>query len=668
MAPVRAPDFDVDLGPELEAGMVEHRAEVEAVAAGPWPPTFADTIEALERAGQRLHLAERLLVDRSYGWSTPEIRALEAQMLPRLAAHRDAVGLHPRIFGRITDLVARREDLDLDVEQACVLDRYHRDVVRAGATLGPDQQTRLRQINERLSALTARYRSNLHEETAALAVRVSSAEELSGLPAPMVEAAARAADGDGYLLKLSLPAAQPALDHLHDRSLRERLWRAAVARGRRGGEHDNRATVSEITALRAERAGLLGFGSHAEYMLAEQTAGSVAAVVELLRAVGAAATAAARLEAQRHTAALRADGAAGPLEPWDWPYYAARERRVRHAADDTRLQQYFALDRVITDGLFGVAETLYGLQFKHRPDLPGPGPDVSAWQVLDDDGTDRGLLYIDPFARDGKSGGAWMDSYAEPAPLLGRLPMVYLTMNVTPPGASKAGKNAPALMTPLDVRIAFHEFGHGLHMLLSDVRYPRIAGLNVAHDVVEFPSKVHESLAFRPEVLARYARHHLTGAPVPAADVAALNAFVRESAPYISTQGAAHSLLDQAWHGLAPGESVAPEAVDEFEREVVQRHGLEVRAVGLGYHSTFSSHIFDGHYDGTHYAYLWSALLEAVTLQWLDEQGGLTRQNGQQLREAFLSRGAAVDPIAAVRMLTGREPSIGPLLERRGLA
>jgi peptidyl-dipeptidase Dcp len=665
---VQAPDFDVELGPELEAGMVEHRAEVEAIAAGPWPPTFADTIEALERAGQRLHLAERLLLDRTYAWSTPEVRALEEEMAPRLAAHRDAVGLHPRIFARITDLVARRDELGLDAEQACVLDRYHRDVVRAGAMLGPDQQPRLREVNERLSALAARYRSNLREETAALAVRVSTAEELAGLPVPMVEAAARAAGDDGYLLKLSLPAAQPALDHLHDRGLRERLWRAAVARGRRGGEHDNRSTVVEIAALRAERAGLLGFASHAGYMLAEQTAGSVATVVDLLRAVGAAAAAAARAEAERHTAALRADGHTGPLEPWDWPYYAARERRARHAADDARLQQYFVLDRVITDGLFGVAEALYGLQFKARPDLPRPGPDVSAWQVIDDDGADRGLLYIDPFARDGKSGGAWMDAYAEPAPLLGRRPIVYLTMNVTPPGASMTGKKAPALMTPLDVRIAFHEFGHGLHMLLSDVRHPRVAGINVAHDVVEFPSKVHESLAFRPDVLARYARHPVTGAPVPAPDVAALNAFIRESGPYTSTQGAAHSLLDQAWHGLAPGESVAPEAVDEFEREVVQRYGLEVRAVGLGYHSTYFTHIFEGHYDGTHYAYLWSALLEAVTLQWLDEQGGLTRNNGQRLREAFLSRGAVVDPIAAIRALTGRDPSVEPMLERRGLA
>lgn len=662
-----AGDFGVDLGPELEAAMAEHRAEVGVIAAGPWPPTFEDTIEALERAGERLHRADRLLADRAWAWSTPAVRALEAEMLPRLAAHRDAVELHPRIFARIADLVARIDELGLDAEQACVLERYHRDAVRAGATLRSDRQARLRQINERLASLTARFRANLGAETAALAVRVSTAGELRGLPSTMLEAAARAAGGDGYLLKLALPAAQPAHDHLHDRGLRERLWRAAVARGRRGGEHDNRATVTEITALRAERAGLLGFGSHAEYRLADQTAGSVAAVVDLLRAVGAAAAAAARIEAERHTAALRDDGHAGPLEPWDWPYYAARERRTRHAADDARLQQYFELDRVIADGLFGIARTLYGLRFEPRPDLPRPGPDVSAWQVLDDDGTDRGLLYIDPFARDGKSGGAWMDAYAEPAPLLGRRPIVSLTLNVTPPGAPTAGREAPALLTPLDVRMAFHEFGHGLHMLLSDVRYPRVAGINVAHDVVEFPSKIHESLAFRPEVLARYARHHLTGAPVPAPDVAALNAFIREAGPYISTQGAVHSLLDQAWHGLAPGDSVAPEAVDEFEREVVQRHGLEVRAVGLGYHSTFFTHIFDGQYDATNYAYLWSALLEAVTLDWFDEQGGLTRHNGQRLREAILSRGAVVDPVAAVRALTGRDPSVEPLLERRGL-
>ena len=659
-------DFGIDLGPELEAAMAEHRAEVEAVAAGPWPPTFSDTIEALERAGGRLHLAERLLVDRTYSWSTPALRELEADVAPRLAAHRDAVALDARIFARIADLIERRDDLGLDAEQSCVLDRYHRDVVRSGATLPPDTQVRLREINERLATLTARFRRNLLADTAALAVRVETAGELDGMPPTMIDAAARAAEAaghGGFLLKLALPAAQPAHEHLHDRGLRERLWRASVARGRRGGEHDNRATVTEIAALRAERAGLAGFGSHAEYTIADETIGSVAAVIELLTEVGAAASAAARVEAERHTAALHADGHDGPLEPWDWPYYAARERRARHAVDEAALGGYLVLDRVVEDGLFGVAGVLYGLRFTPRPDLPAPGPDVSVWAVADGDGTDRGVLYVDPFARDGKQGGAWMDAYAEPAPLLGRRPLVFLTLN-----AERPADGAPSLLTPLDVRILFHEFGHVLHMLLSDVTYPRVAGINVATDVVEFPSKVHESLAWRPDVVGRYARHHATGEPLGAADVAALDAFVRDGAPYISTQGAANALLDQAWHGLAPGETVAPDAVDAFEAAVLERHGLVVPGVGFHYHSTFFTSVFDGHYSGTQYSYLWSAALEAITLRWLDEQGGLTRANGQRLREAFLARGAVVDPIAAIEELTGRRPSVGPLLERRGLA
>lgn len=378
----------------------------------------------------------------------------------------------------------------------------------------------------------------------------AAAAELGGLPASLVDAAARAAEGDGFVLKLALPAAQPALEHLHDRAVRERLWRASVARGRRGGEHDNRATVAEIAALRAERAGLLGYGSHADYAIAEQTARSVDTVLELLTTVGAAAARAARAEAERHTAALHADGHTGPLEPWDWPYYAARERRARHAVDDARLQEFFVLDRVIEDGLFAVADALYGLAFVARPDLPRPHPDVRVYAVTDADGGDRGLVFVDPFARDGKAGGAWMDSYAEPAPLLGRRPVVTLTLN-----ASQPADGAPPLLTPLDVRILFHEFGHGLHMLLSDVTYPRVAGINVADDVVEFPSKLHEALAVRPDVLAHYARHYVTGEPLSDADVSALNAFDRDGAPAISTRGAANALLDQAWHGLAPGET-----------------------------------------------------------------------------------------------------------------
>ncbi|MEA2156756.1 MAG: peptidyl-dipeptidase Dcp, partial [Solirubrobacteraceae bacterium] len=471
------------------------------------------------------------------------------------------------------------------------------------------------------------------------------------------------ADGDGFLLKLSLPSEQPALEHLHDRGLRERLYRASVARARRGGPHDNRAVVSEVTALRAERAGLLGFGSHAEYELADQSAGSVQVVLDLLTTVGAAGAAAARAESERHTAALHADGQAGPLEPWDWPYYAARERRERHAVDEAGLRDFFVLDRVVCDGLFPVAEELYGLTFTAREDLPVPHPDVRVWAVADAGGGDRGLLFVDAFARDGKSGGAWMDAYQEPAPLLGRLPYIIIVLNATRPA-----DGAPALLTPLDARILFHEFGHALHMLLSDVTFPRVAGLNVPTDVVEFASELHESLAMAPDVLARYARHFETGAALAQADVAALGAHQRDGAPFISTQSAANSLLDQAWHGLAAGDAIAAEEVDAFEEAVLDRHGLAVRAVGLRYHSTYFAHIFDGGYAGTHYSYLWSALLESAAAQWLDEQGGLSRAGGQRLREELLSRGGVVDPLAALRAVTGREPSVDDLLEQRGLS
>ncbi len=660
---VDLPDFDVDLGPELETAMAEHRAEVEAIVATDESATFANTIEALERSGQRLHRAERMLDDTATARSTEAVRALEAEMLPRLAAHRDVVAMDPRRFARIADLAARRPSLCLTVAQERVLDRYHRDAVRAGATLGAADQTRLRAINERLSALTAQYRRNLGEETAALAVRVGTAAELDGLPAAMVEAAARAAGGNGYLLKLSLPSVQPAHEHLHDRALRQRLWHASVARGRRGGAHDNRATVAEMAALRATRAGLLGFGSHAEYAIAVETAGTVAAVREFLEEIAHAAGAAARAEAGRLEEMLHADGHAGPLEPWDWPYYAARERRQRHAVDEAKLAAFFDLERVMCDGAFALAGALYGLTFTERDDVPRPHADMRVWAVDDADGTERGLLYLDPYARDGKGRGAWLNAYAEPAPLLGRLPLVVLHLNVAPPAP-----DTPALLTPLEVRILFHEFGHALHMLLSDVFYPRVAGINVASDVVEFPSKLHESLALRPDVLSGYARHHETGAPPAEADVAALAAMGRDNAVYWTTQGVANALLDQAWHGLAPGEGVAPDTVDDFEAAVLARHGLDHRAVGPHYRSSFFSHIFDGWYAGTHYAYLWSGALEAIALGWLEEQGGLNRRAGDRLRDELLSQGGVVDPLVAVRAITGREPSVQPLLQRRGLA
>jgi peptidyl-dipeptidase Dcp len=491
---------------------------------------------------------------------------------------------------------------------------------------------------------------------------VADAADLDGLPEAMADAARRAAGDDGgFRLALALPSVQPALENLHDRAVREQLWRASIARGRRGGPDDNRPVVAEIAALRAERAGLLGFGSHAEYAIADQTAGSLAAVDDLLGEVGAAAADAARADGERHAAALRADGHGGPLEPWDWPYYAARERLERHALDETRLREHFVLDRVLRDGAFGLAGRLYGLRFEELVDAPRPHPDVAVFDVRDEDGGERGRMYVDAFAREGKIGGGWMSAYADPALIIGRRPLVVIQLNATKPG-----DGAPALLTPLDVRILFHELGHALHMLLSDVAYPAIAGVNVPDDVVELPSKVHETLGFSPAMLERYARHHATGAPLAAADVAALGASERIDAAARSVRSGLCSRLDQAWHRLAHGETVGD--VDAFEAAVRERDGLDVPGLDFTERSSYFVHIFDGSYAGTHYAYLWSAVLEAAVLEWLDEEGGPTRAVGQRLREGLLARGAVADPLDAVRAISGREPSVAPLLRRRGLA
>jgi peptidyl-dipeptidase Dcp len=664
MRPATGPDFDVDLGEEIEAAMAEHLAAVDAIATGPWPPSFEDTVAALERAGRRVHRVEWLLDDAAVARSTPAIQALDAELRPRLAEHHDAVGLDTRLLRRVADLAARADDLGLDAEERCVLERYQRDFVRAGATLAPAGQDRLRAINARLSSLEAEFRRRLLEETRALAVHVDGAAALDGLSAAMVDDARRAAEergDDGYLLTLSLASAQPALQYLHDRALRERLWRAAIARGRRGGENDNQAVVSEIAALRAERAGVLGYASHAEYAIEDETIGGVEAVARLLDEVGPAAERVARAESERHAAALRADGHDGPLEPWDWPYYAARERRERYALDEARLREHFVLERVFHDGLFDVARRLFGLRFEPLDGAPRPHPDMWVFAVRGEDGSDRGRLYVDPFSREGKAGGAWMGAYAEPSPLTGERPMALIHLN-----AARPADGAAALLTPLDVRILFHEFGHALQMLLSDVRYPRIAGFNVAVDVVEFASRLVESMAIRPDVLARYARHHETGEPLSDADVEALNASVRDDAPANSVRSVAGDWLDQAWHGLAPGDKV--EDVDAFEAVVLERHGPQVTGLELNYRSAFFDHIFVGPYAGTLYGYQWSAVLEAIATEWLDEQGGLTLAAGRRLRDELLSRGRVVDPIAAFRAITGREPSVEPLLRRRGLA
>jgi peptidyl-dipeptidase Dcp len=668
--PYELPPFDriaeEHFAPAFEAGMAEQRAEVEAIAGQQAEPTFANTLEALERSGRLLTRVSNVFFNVVSSHSTDGLRALQADLAPRLSAHRDAVLLDVRLFERVAKLHAQAAELDLTAEQQRLLERYHTDFVRAGAALASEDQELLKQLNGELASLTAEFSTRLLAETNDLAVHVEDVAELEGLSDDAVAAAEQAARSRGlrgYLLTLVLPTAQPALASLRNRVLRERIFTAATTRGLRGNANDTRELLTRIVALRAERAALLGYRNHAEYVAEDQTAGSVDAVLTMLAGLVGPAVANATAEAAELEAALLADGEAGPLQPWDWAYYAGRVRRERFDVDAAALRPYFELDRVLRDGIMFAAKRLYGLSFSERHDLPTYHPDVRVFEVSSADGQALGLLLPDWVARDSKRGGAWMSSYVEQSHLLGQRPVVVVNLNVPRPPEGQ-----PALMTSDEVDTAFHEFGHALHGLFSDVTYPRFSGTSVPRDFVEFPSQVNEMWAWEPEVLANYAVHHRTGEALPADTASRLLASRSYGEGFATTEYLAAALLDQAWHGRGVQDPpVDPADVEAFERAALERHGLALATVPPRYRSTYFAHVFSGGYSAGYYSYIWSEVLDADTVEWFRENGGLRRENGETFRRLLLSRGGAVDPMEAFAAVRGRAPRVEPLLERRGL-
>jgi peptidyl-dipeptidase Dcp len=641
--------------------MAEQRAEAAAITAQPGPPTFDDTVVALERSGGTLRRVSAVFSVLAGSLATPAVREIEVRLAPALAAHADAITLDAALFARLEALAAAPPDLD--PESLRLLERRHRDAVRAGARLGAAEQDRLRALNAELSALSAEFGTRLLAGTNAAAVVVDDPGQLDGLSPDAVAAAARAAEARGHpgrwLLPLVLPTGQPALASLTDRALRERLFRASTGRGAGGDEYDTRDLVRRITALRAQRAGLLGHPHHASWVIEVCTAGTVEAVEALLAALVPAAVRNAEAEA----AAL--DAVAGhPIEPWDRAFHAERLRRER-AVDATALRPYLELERVLHDGVFAAAGELYGLRFTERHDLPVYHPDVRVFHVERSQGSDAsepvGLFVADHYARETKRGGAWMNSFVVQSRLLGTRPVVLNTLNLAKPPDGE-----PTLLGVAEVVTLFHEFGHALHGLLSDVAYPTFAGTGVPRDFVEFPSQVNEVWLRDPAVVARYARHHATGAPLPPE----LAARLTDPAPafgegWATTEYLAAAVLDLAWHRLAPGEEV--EDVAAFEAAALAAAGVAVPSAPPRYRSTYFNHVFAGAYSAAYYSYIWSEVLDADTVEWFDEHGGLCRRNGEVFRDALLARGGSVDPMAAYRAFRGRDPQIGPLLARRGL-
>jgi peptidyl-dipeptidase Dcp len=646
----------------LLAGMIEQRAEVAAVVADPAEPTFDNTVVALERSGQLLARAERVFHNLTAAVSDDRIREIERAHAPLAAAHHDALRLDPALFARVDAVHAARHDAGLDEEAVRLVERYHLDFVLAGAGLDGTGRDQLRTLNQRLAQLSTTFDQTLQLATEAAAVVVEDAAELDGLSAAEVAAAAAAATERGragsYLLTLVLPSGQPALARLRNRELRRRLFEASVTRAS-AGEHDNGPVAAEMAHVRAVRARLLGFDTHADLIAADQTARTSAAVDALLGELVGPAVVNAKAEAEVLGELAAADGIT--LAAWDWAYYAERVRAERYAVDSSALRPWFELDRVLVDGVFRAAELLYGYTFTPRPDLVGYHADTRVWEVTGAAGEPVGLYLGDFYAREGKRGGAWMSSFVTQSRLLGTQPVVVNNLNVTRPAAGQ-----PALLTLSEVTTLFHEFGHALHGLFSDVTYPRFSGTSVSRDFVEYPSQVNEMWALWPEVLTGYATHVETRQPLPIETVQALESAALWGEGFATLEYLAATLLDQAWHRLDP-DTVVPDA-QEFETRALAAAGVAFDLVPPRYRTTYFQHVFAGGYSAGYYSYIWSEVLDADTVEWFKENGGLRRENGDVFRRRLLSRGGSVDPLGAFRAVRGRDADTGPLLRRRGLA
>ncbi|HET6257651.1 MAG TPA: M3 family metallopeptidase [Pseudonocardia sp.] len=660
--PFEFPDFDAireeHFAPAFTTGMEQQRAEVDSITADSAAATFDNTIVALERSGAVLRRVSAVFFTLVGSCSTPGVRAIEAEIAPQLAAHSDAIMLDSALFARIETLFATRNDLGLDAESLRLLERRHRDAVRAGARLGAAEQERLRALNAELSTLSTQFGAKLLAGANDAAVLVEDPAELAGLSPDAVSAAARAATARGHdgahVISLVLPTGQPVLASITDRALRERVHRASVTRGL-GGEHDTREIVLRMAALRAERAALLGHPHHASWVVEIGTAGTVDAIDAMLGKMAPVAAANAQAEADELSAA-----AGHPIEAWDRAFHAERVRRERFDLDADMLRPYLELERVLHDGVFHAAGRLYGLRFSERHDLPRYHPEVRVFDVFDENGQ-LGLFVADLYARESKRGGAWMNSFVTQSRLVGTKPVVLNTLNLARPADGQ-----PTLLTIDNVRTLFHEFGHALHGLFSDVQYPTFAGTAVPRDFVEYPSQVNEMWLEDPEVLANYARHHETGEPLPGELVARLADSRQFGEGFATTEYLAAALLDQAWHRLGRGDEVTD--VEQFEGEAIAAAGVAVPTAPARYRSTYFNHIFGGGYSAGYYSYIWSEVLDADTVEWFAENGGLRRENGETFRRELLSRGGSVDPMEAYRAFRGRDAEIAPLLARRGLA
>ena len=666
--PYQAPPFDkitdADFKPAIEEGMRQNLAEIDQIATQDSAPTFANTIEPMERSGDLLTRVSKVFFALTQANTDDTLQKVEEETAGPLAAFRDSIYLNARLFQRIQKLYEQRDALSLDPEQKFLVGKYYRDFVKAGARLSDADKTSLRAMNREESELTTRFQNQLLAANNAAALVISDSTELDGLsPAEIAaardEARSRKLDGK-WVLVLRNTTQQPLLASLRNRDVRERLLDAAMTRAERGGPNDTRVTAQRLAELRAQKGKLLGFGSYADYQLDDQMAKTPARALKLLNDMVPAATAKARGEVARMQQIIDEQNGSFKLAAWDWQFYAEQVRKAEYDLNESEVKPYFELDRVLKDGVFYAANQLYGLTFKERKDIPTYQPDVRVFEVFDADGAPLALFYADYFARPSKSGGAWEDSFVDQSGLKGTKPVVFNVTNFTKPAAGQ-----PALLSFDDVKSMFHEFGHALHGMFARAQYPTLAGTNVARDFVEFPSQFNEHWGMEPTVFANYAKHYQTGQPMPAELVEKIKKSRTFDQGYATTEYLSAALLDMGWHSLP---ATAPkENVDSFETETLKRFKVDLPEVPPRYRTSYFAHIWGGGYSAGYYAYLWSEVLDDDAYYWFVEHGGMTRANGQRFRDLILSRGGTEDAGVLYRAFRGRDPSVDPLLEQRGL-
>jgi peptidyl-dipeptidase Dcp len=666
--PFHAPPFDEikdsDYQPAIEAGMAEQRQEMRAIADNPAPPTFENTLVAMEKTGQLFNRAMVAFNGVTGANLNPELQKVQDFEAPRLAAHSDAIFLDSKLFQRVSAIYEQRDSLKLDAESLRLVEYYYKKFVHSGANLSDSDKTELKKLNEEESTLTNAFTTKLLAATKDAALIAKDKDALAGLGDARITAAALAAKDrkvEGYVLPLQNTTQQPELDSLRLRSTRQTLFENSWNRAERGGTNDTRDTVSRLAQLRAQKATLLGFPNYAAWKLEDQMAKTLAAALKFMDALVPGATARAADEGKDIQALINSRQGGFKLEPWDWNFYSEQVRKAKYDMDESEIKPYFELNNVLENGVFYAATQLYGITFKERKDIPVYNPEVRVFEVFDADGRPMALFYVDFFKRDNKNGGAWMSSFVDQSKLLGTLPVVYNVCNF-----SKPAPGEPALLSFRDVTTVFHEFGHALHGMFADTEYPTLSGTAVARDFVEFPSQFNEHWATYPTVFSHYAKHYKTDAPMPAELAAKIKKAETFNQGYALTEVLAAAELDMQWHTLSA--STPLQTPDTFETEALKKTRLSLSAVPPRYRSTYFAHIWGGDYGAGYYAYLWAEMLDDDAFQWFEDHGGLTRANGDRLRRMILSRGNTEDLANLYKTWLGAEPSIEPMLKYRGIA